>query len=164
MFGLTLKERAEEALKRGTKAVLVGGFFHVNDAERFGLNEDATSYLYTEAQAHQIYALTVIFHQTLAKEKSWATPAFAIKAITGAATEFEIEHGISPGSISFSVFRRCTEIDNLSPQERLDGKHFAQSADRVLDRDPSADRAAVARALEGATHRYFDQALRMFKT
>ena len=122
MFGLFLKDRAAEALKRGTKAVLIGGFFHVTDAAKFRLNEEASAYLYTEAEAHQIYILTCMFQSTLAKEKSWATSAFAIKAINDAATDYEIEHGISPGSISSYVFRRCAEIDNLSPQERHDNR------------------------------------------
>lgn len=164
MFGLSLKDRAAEALKRGTKAALIGGFFHITDVAKFGLNENAAGYLYTEAQAHQIYILTVIFQHTLANEKSWATPAFAIKAINDAATDFELEHSVSPGSISSFVFRRCTEMDNLTPQERVDGRHFSQSAERIIERDPAANKQAIVRALESATRDFFDHAVRMFRT
>ena len=69
MFGLSTKERQEraiEALQRGTKAILVGGFFHAENADEYGLNEEASAWLYTEALAHQVYDLIVIFNNTLA--------------------------------------------------------------------------------------------------
>lgn len=163
MFGLSMKERAKEALHRGTKAVLIGGFFHVQHAEEFGLNEQASAWLYTEALAHQIYVLIVISNNTLAKRYGWATPEFAVKAITEAITNFETQEGSTPGSISSFVFRRCAEMDSLSPQERVDGEHFRQSARKIKALDPKTDEERIVERLDAVAREYFDVAVKMFK-
>lgn len=74
MFGLSKKERTAEALKRGTTAIMNGAFFHINEAENYGLNEAASAWVYTKAQALQIYILVVVFNNTLGRKHSWATP------------------------------------------------------------------------------------------
>ncbi len=163
MFGLSKKEQATEALQRGTKAILIGGFFHVQHAEEYGLNEQASAWLYTEALAHQIYVLIVIFNNTLAKEYSWATPQFAMKAINEAITEYEIQEDSTPGSVSSFIFRRCAEMDTLSPQKRVDGEHFRQSAWKVAEFDSRADQDAIAGRLSAVAMEYFDGAVKMFK-
>ncbi len=163
MFGLSIKERAREALLRGTKAVLIGGFFHVQHAEEFGLNEQASAWLYTEALAHQIYVFTVISNNTLAKQYGWATPEFVLKAINEAITDYETQEGSPPGSISSFVFRRCAEMDSLSPQERVAGEHFRRSARKIMELDPMADEERIVERLDAVAREYFDVALRMFK-
>lgn len=163
MFGLSKKERAIEALQRGTKAAMIGGFFHVQHTEEYGLNEQASAWLYTEALAHQIYVLIVIFNNTLAKEHAWATTEFAIKAINNAITDWELQEGSTPGSVSSFIFRRCAEMDSLSAQERVDGKHFWQSARKISDFDPRANQESIANRLDRVAREYFDSAVKMFR-
>jgi hypothetical protein len=163
MFGLSKKERAVEALQRGTKAVLIGGFFHVQDAEKYGLNKQASAWLYTEAIAHQIYALIVIFNNTLEKKHVWANTEFVLKAINNAITDWELQEGLTPGSVSSFIFRRCTEMDALTGQERIHGEHFRQSARKVAEFDPRADQESIANRLSSVAREYFDNAVKMFR-
>ncbi|MCP4319550.1 MAG: hypothetical protein GY789_27090 [Hyphomicrobiales bacterium] len=163
MFGKSKKERTIEALQRGTKAALSGGFFHVQDAEEYGLDEPASAWLYTEALAHQIYVLIVIFNNTLVKKHSWATTQFAIKAINAAITDYEIQVGSTPGSMSAFIFRRCSEIDALPPQARVDGEHFRQSTRKVAEFDSRADQEKIAHRLESVANEFFNNAINMFK-
>lgn len=163
MFGLSKKERATEALQRGTKAILIGGFFHVQHAEKYGLNEQASAWLYTEALAHQVYVLIVIFNNTLAKKYGWATLQFAMKAINEAITDYEIQEGSTPGSVSSFIFRRCAEMDTLTPQERVAGEHFRQSARKVFEYDSRADQEAIAERLSAVSKEYFEIAVKMFR-
>jgi hypothetical protein len=163
MFGLSKKERATEALQRGTKAILIGGFFHVQHAEQYGLNEQASAWLYTEALAHQVYILIVIFNNTLAKQYGWATHQFAMKAINEAIADYEIQEGSTPGSLSSFIFRRCAEMDALTPQERVAGKHFRQSAQKVFEYDSRADQEAIAERLSAVSGEYFENAVKMFR-
>ena len=163
MFGLSKKERAKEALQRGTKAVLIGGFFHVQHAEEYGLNEQASAWFYTEALAHQIYILIVIFHNTFGKKYGWATSEFAVKAINETLTDYEIKEGLTPGSVSSFIFRRCAEMDALSSQDRVDGEHFRQSACKVAELDSRADQESIANKLSSVAMEYFDNAVKMFR-
>lgn len=163
MFGLSKKRRVAEALRRGTKAILIGGFFHVEHAEEFHLSEEASAWLYTEAIAHQTYVLMVTFNNTLAKRYRWATPAFAIKAVSGAMADFEMEQGLVPGGISSFALRRCAEMDALSPEERTSGIHFSQSAAKIAELDPAADQRAIVERLSSVARTYFDNILSMFQ-
>lgn len=163
MIVFTSKGRAKEALQRGTKAILIGGFFHVQHAAEFGLNEQASSWLYTEALAHQIYVLSVIANNKLTQKYKWATPDYVIKCINEAIIEYEIKEGFTPGAISSVAFRRCTDFDSLSRQERIDGEHYWQSAKLVKEVDPKADEEKVAARLESVAWEYFNAAERMFQ-
>lgn len=162
MFGRSKQGRAKEALRRGAKAVLIGGFFHVDHTNEFDLNEEAAAWLYTEALAHQIYMLTAIFHNTLGRKYKWATTEFMFKAISEAITEYELEQGAVPGGIASFVFRRCAEIDSMRPEQRTSGVHFVDSANKVAELDSSADIAAIAERLAMVTKEYFDAAHPMF--
>ncbi len=163
MFGLSKKEQASEKLQCGTKSILKSGFFSAQYAEDYGLNEQASAWLYTEALAHQIYVLIAIFNNTFGKKYEWATPQFMIKAINEAIVDYEIQEGSTPGSISSFIFRRCAEMDALSPQDRVAGEHFRQSASKVAEFDSQADRAAIADRLSIVAKQYFDNAINMFK-
>jgi len=162
MFGLSFKEKTTEALQRGTKAALTGGFFHYTQAQRFGLNDEATSWLYTEALAHQIYMLGLLYKNSTLGKYKWATYEFSIKSITSALTDHEIKEGLTPGSISSFVFKRCYEIDQLTPKERETGEEYSQSAKLIADKDPRANQKNITKALENAVGSYFEQARKMF--
>jgi hypothetical protein len=148
---------------RRVKAILIGGFFHVEHADEFGLNEEAAAWLYAESIAHQIYMLNAIFHNTLGKKYDWATPPFFVKAVSDAMVDFELEQGTVPGGFASFAFRRCAEIDAMSSAERMSGKQFAQSAAKIAEHDPSADQRAIAARLESVSKQYFDAALPMFR-
>jgi len=105
----------------------------------------------------------LISNNTLAKRYRWATPEFRIKAINEAITDYEIEEGSTPGSISSFIFRRCAEMDSLSSQERLDGEHFRQSARKIKELDPKADEERIIERLEAVSREYFDAAVKMFE-
>jgi hypothetical protein len=162
MFGMSMRERAVEALHRGTKAVLIGGYFHIDHSKQFGLNEEASAWLYTEAISQQIYALTVIANNTISKNYRWATPELVIKTINEIITDFEIKERLTPGSISSFVFRRCAEIDQLTPQQRADGEQFWQSARKIRKLDQRANEPEIVEKLASTTQEYFHTALKMF--
>ena len=162
MFGLSLRERSAEALRRGARAALTGGFFHYTEAESFQLNIDASSYLYTEALAHQIYTLGLIYGQALVGKEKWATPEHFFKSVAKGITEHEKEQSLLPGSISSFVFKRFMEIEELTPEKRRNGEHFNQSVELVKKKDPSADVNAIRKALEKASRDYYAQARKMF--
>jgi hypothetical protein len=86
MFGLSKRERVAEALRRGTVAALTGGFFHHSQVEALGLNEAASSWIYTDALAHQIFALGVIYSNAPACREPWADASFFNDAVFGALT------------------------------------------------------------------------------
>lgn len=162
MFGLSLRERTEEALRRGARAALTGAFFHHTEAEKFQLNQEASSYLYTEALAHQIYMLGLIFGQTCVGKEKWATPEFFFKSVAKGITEHEKEETLQIGSISSFVFKRFMEMEELSPEKRLNGEHFWQSVTLVQNKDSSADGDKICKALENASEKYYSQARKMF--
>ena len=146
MFGLSLRERAAEALRRGSRAALTGGIFHYTDVDRFHLNKDASSYLYTEAIAHQIYALGLVFGQTFVGKENWATLEFFFTSVAKGISEHEQKESLQPGSISSFVFKRFAEMEELSPDNRRNGEHFNQSIALVKHKDPSADGVAIRKA------------------
>lgn len=165
MFGLSTKEkeeRAKETLHLATKVVLIGGFFHANQADEFGLNEEASACLYTEVLAHQIYVLIVISNQKLVKRYGWATE-FAIGEINKAISNHEIREGFIPGSIGSLVFQRCFEMDSLSPQERHNGEHYRQSARKIKEFDSRADEERIVERLATVAREYFDITVKKFK-
>jgi len=162
VFGLSFKEKTAEAIQRGTKAALSGGFFHHTQAQKFNLNDEATAWLYTQALVHQIYMLGVLYkHSTMGKYK-WATPDFLTKNIDSALTEHEIIEGLTPGTRRSFIFKRCIEMDNLTPKERETGQHYHHSAKLVAEKDSNANEASIARTLEGVVDSYFQQARKMF--
>ena len=168
MFGMSMKERAVEALHRGTKAVLIGGYFHVDDLKQFGLNKQASAWLYTEAIAHQIYALSVISNNTIMNKYRWATADFVNRTIHEAITDFEfseapISEGLyAPGTISSIVLKRCAEMDRLMPQQRADGEQFWQSAKMISEVDQGANESEIVEKLASVTQEYFHAAIKMF--
>lgn len=162
MFGLSKKEKARKALQRGTEAVLRDGLVQIQRAEVFGLNEQAAAWLYSETLTHQIYVLTLIANNRLSKRFAWATHEFVVRAINEAITDFEVQQGSTPGSISSFIFRGCAHIDDLTPKERGEGEHFRRSARKISELDPSGDEAQLIEWLGSVARNYFDVALKMF--
>lgn len=162
MFGLTLKSRAAEALKRGTRAALTGGFFHHSQAENFGLKDSACAYLYSEALAHQIYSLGLIYGRSLTGKHNWATPEFFFRNVGEALAEEEKNQSLPPGALSRVLLNRFVEFESISPEERRNGAHLQQSAFRVAERDPSADTNSITKALDEAASSFYVEAKRMF--
>jgi hypothetical protein len=141
---------------------MTGGFFHHTEAQRFGLNEEAEAYLYTEAMVHQIYALAVLYRLALLGKGKWATPEFFFKSVGKGLAEHERESELAPGSVSSFVFKRLMDMGNLSPEQTRDGEHFNQSVALVREYDPSADKSAIHVALQKASEEYFSHARKMF--
>ena len=54
-------------------------------------------------------------------------------------------------------------MDALTPQERVAGEHFRQSAQKVFEYDSQADQEAIAERLSAVTKEYFENAVKMFR-
>jgi hypothetical protein len=162
MFGLGLKERSAEALRRGTKAVVDGGFFEQSEVEKFGLNESASAFLYSEALAHQIYALGLIYGSSLVGKNRWATPAFFFQNVGEVLVEEEHAQGLPPGALSKVLLNRFMDFEGLPARDRQAGKHFDQSASMVAQRDASADIEKISETLESCSSTFFNQAKKVF--
>lgn len=162
MFGLTLRERAAEALRRGARAAMTGAYFHHSRIPEFKLNEEASAWLYTEALAHQIYALGSMYGRALVGKNEWATPEFFFKAVGKGLGESEREQKLAPNSVASFVLKRFLEMEELSAEQRKNGEHFRQSFSLIQKKDSSANSAAILKALEEASTSYFQDARRMF--
>jgi hypothetical protein len=159
MFGFSQKERAAEALRRGAKAATTGAYFHHTKVAQFGLNDDASAYLWTEALVHQISALVFISNKALSG-KPWADFDFFARAVTEGISEGDKEFGLNVSSLVPIIFKRILEFNSMSTSSKQET--YADSARRVKERDHLADEAALCAALEGATKKYFEDVVRMF--
>jgi hypothetical protein len=162
MFGLGKRERAAEAIRRGTLAALTGGYFHHSQVEAFELNPEASAWLYTEGLAHQVYALGLIYTNTVLGNHTWATPQFFFESVRAAMSEHEGFNSLPSGSISSFVFPRLETFQNFDRLQLVAGKQFELSAGDTMARDPKADVPRITQALKAATDSYFDGAKRMF--
>ena len=163
MFGLSAKERAGEALLRGTRAALSGGFLHLSRVEGLGLNESAGAWVYAESIAHQIYALGLAYTNSIRDERPWADGQFFDDHVASALHSVEKEQGLTTGSFSF-VFTRLKAFQQFSRQELVAGKQFALSANEARNHDSNADVAVIERLLHDATEQYFQASWKMFTT
>lgn len=161
MFGLSQKERAAEALRRGALAAMSGGYFHHSHAAAFGLNEQATAYLYTDAIAHQIYALGYIASRALSGKK-WAGPDFFFGAVVRGLREAEARAELAPDSMVSVALKRYSELEAIPTESAANGGRYFDTVRRVKDFDPGANEQAIKDALETATMAYFHDASKMF--
>ncbi len=161
MFGLGKKERAAEAIRRGVKAALTGAYFHNTEVEKFGLNKSASSWLYTEALAHQIYALGYICSTALAGRR-WATLDFFFESAIDGIKESENEGGASTDQLAPVLLKRYADFEAFTGEERVTGAHYKNSADLVCEQDPSADVAKISVALQNSVDKYVQDARKMF--
>lgn len=162
MFGLTLRERAAEALRRGARAAMTGAYFHHSRVPQFGLNEEASAWLYTEALAHLIYTLSLLYGHALTGKETWATPEFFFKAVAKGIGESEKEQGLAQHSVTSFVLKRVVEMDLLSGEQRTNGEHLKQSAILVQKKDQSANATEITAALEQASMNFYQDARKMF--
>lgn len=161
MFGFGKKSRAAEAIRRGVKASFTGAYLHPSEIEKFGLNKGASSWLYTEALAHHLYALGYIAASALQAEK-WATLDFFFDSALDGMKEAEKNNGTSEDQIAPVVLKRYNEFELFTGQERLDGAHYQSSAELVLNQDPSANLQEITGALQASTEKYVADVRKMF--
>lgn len=159
MFGLSQKERAAEALRRGAKAAMIGHYFHHTDAAQFGLNDDATAYLWTEALVHQIQALGFIADKALSG-KSWVDGNFFWHAVADGISEGDKEFGLSISPLVPIIYKRIAEFNAMPTSSKRET--YADSARRVKECDHRADEVALCAVLEKATMQYFVDVMKMF--
>jgi len=163
MFGLSKRERTEEALRRGTAAALTGGFLHNTEVEKLGLNKAATVWIYTESQIHQIFALGIIYSNSAITSEPWATAAFFNDTVSNTLTQHERANGLSPGTVTSFLFKRIDEFSRIDRQFLAAGQHYLDTATKANDRDPKTDIKRVCVLLREATEAYFQAAQRMFQ-
>ncbi|MGH8502546.1 MAG: hypothetical protein ACREVE_08740 [Gammaproteobacteria bacterium] len=162
MFGLTLRERAAEALRRGARAAMTGAYFHHTKVAELGLNDEASAWLYTEGLAHQIYALGLVYGKAFVGKEKWATPDFFFASVGKGLAEADKENGLPPTATSSFVFKRFLEMEALSGEERHKGEHFRQSVVAVQKKDARASAQQIIQALEAASSSYFQDVRKMF--
>ena len=160
MFGLSQNEHATKALRSGAKAAMIGGYFHHTEAAQFGLNDDASAYLYTKAMVHQIHALAFISGKALSG-KAWADWDFFVRAVVAGISEGDKEFGLSVSPLVPVIFKRIMEFQSMPTSSTRET--YVDSAKRVKERDHRADEAAICDALEGATMKYLANVVRMFE-
>ena len=161
MFGLSKKERIVEALRRGVTAATIGGFFHVKDAESFGLNKEASSWIFTESIAHQVTALATIYSATLVGKEYWATSLFFKMTVHKILTTLAQSAGLAPNAYYF-VISRMQKFSDLSPDQLAAGEHYMMSAIEARKLDPEAIIEKISTALRKSTETYFAVAVKMF--
>jgi len=153
LFGYK-QSKVEEGLRRSTRAVLIGGLFHPEHVEQFGLNEEASAMLYTEMLAHLIYCIGIVFKNKIAGKKSWATPQFMESCIKREVESYENETKQHPGMITSILFKRLYEIEEMSPQQRASLEHLRDSAQRVYEKDKRVDVDQLSNLFEIKTREY----------
>lgn len=161
MLGFSKRERVGEALGRGTAAVLTGAFLHLTEIEELGLNNEASSWIYTESVVHQLFALGLIYSNASFSNESWATAAFFNNTVSDAITRHEQEIGLTHGTLNSVVFQR---IDYLSAIYRQDvaHQHLRDSAIKTAEKDPKANSDQIFEKLKSSTENYFLAASKMF--
>ena len=161
MFGLGLKSRTEEAVRRAVRASLMGGYLHPSQIQELSLNEDASATLLTESYAQHLFVLGVIF--TKHCQEKWATYEFFVGAVVAGMKEaMEKDGGPDPSALAPMLFDRFHVFQSMSEEERFSGKHFEDSASLVIAEDQTTDLKTITKILESATYRYMADADRMF--
>lgn len=162
MFGFGLKHRSGEALRRGARAIALGSFVDRSELEDQGLNEQASSTLYFEVLAHQIYALGLIYGLSLVGRRGWATPDFFFRNVGEALVEAEAAQSLHPGALAKVLLNRFMDFEGMPSEARKDGKHFEQSASMVAELDSSADHEEIANLLQKHSESFFHQGKKVF--
>ena len=153
LFGYK-QNKVEEGLRRSTRAVLIGGLFHPEHVEQYGLSEEASAMLYTEMQAHLIFCIGIVFNNKIAGKKSWATPQFMENCIKREVESYEKELGHHPGIVTSILFKRLYEIEAMSPQQRASFEHIKDSARRVYGKDLRANVDELEKLYENKTRKF----------
>lgn len=149
------QSKVEDGLRRSTRAVLIGGLFHPDHAEEFGLNKEASAFLYTEMMAQLIGCIGAVYMGKVAGKKAWATPQFMEDCVKKEVASYEKEIGIHPGGIASILFKRLYEMEEMSPQQRASLEHLKESAQRVYKLDPRADKEELETLFETKSREFF---------
>jgi hypothetical protein len=148
------RNKVEEGLRRSTRAVLIGGLFHIDHVKQYRLNEDASAMLYSEMLAHLIYCIGIVFNNKIAGKKSWATPQFMESCIKKEAESYEKELGQHPGMITSVTFKRLYEFEGMSSQQRASLQHIKDSTLRICKKDPRANANELETLFENKTREF----------
>ncbi|MBK6973813.1 MAG: hypothetical protein IPH26_13020 [Sterolibacteriaceae bacterium] len=124
MFGLGKRERAAEALRRGTAAALTGGFLHHSQIETLGLSKEASAWIYMESIVHQLFALGVIYSNCSISDQPWATAKFFNDTVSDALTQHERNNQLSPGTMTSFIFKRIDDFARIDRPSWLLGSTF----------------------------------------
>ncbi len=112
MFGVGLRKRTAEAIRRRVRASLTGAYFHHSEVQRFGLNDAGSAWLLTEAYAHQFYALGCIAAHTCRNDK-WATFEFFVESALDGMRESERKGGLKTEQLAPSLLRIGEKINTF---------------------------------------------------
>ncbi len=157
MFGLSKQERLIDVLVRSTTGVMEGWYYEVGDISELGLNKAATKEFLLEGEVLQIYIMGVAFKNKVGPNNGWATPQFFVKTVSDALSSIEIDKGFPPGAASQYIFSRCSEIDNMSGEERGNNSHLLESAKRIAEHDSSVDVYDIVDVFDAISKFMFDK-------
>lgn len=161
MFSFGLKKRTAEAIRRGIRASLTGAYFHHSDVQKYGLNNEGSAWLLTEAYAHQFYALSCITAHACRKDK-WATLDFFMESAIEGIREAEREGGMKTEQLTPILLKRYDDFEAFDGEARTRGEHYKSSAILISKHDESADVEAITQALSKSTQRYMNDVGKMF--
>lgn len=161
MFG-SERRRAKEITRRGTLAIMTGEYLHHSQVAAYGLNDDASSWLYFECIVHLISVLGVLFKASFMRKYEWATPEFFLDAVEKALAESDASHDLRPNTTFSFVFPRLIDMQRFTDAELSRGDHFADSAVQTKERDRRADELTLERVLRTAADRFFADAKKLF--
>ena len=159
MFGLSIKDKAHDALIKAANVVLLGSFFHRSAVERFGLNREASTYLYSEAQVHQMAVLIMVFMGTVGKNYQWADLPFLCKALSSAFKKAELKASL----LDDFFIPNCAEILKIPPDLRSNGQHFRASAKKIKELDVKANETLIVEQLTEVCDKYYAWAVPVFE-
>ncbi|WP_250520397.1 hypothetical protein [Caballeronia sp. NCTM1] len=161
MFG-SERRKAKDVTRRGTLAIMTGAYLHHSQVATYGLNDDASSWLYSESVVHLISVLGMLFKASFMRKYAWATPEFFLDSVAKALAESDASLGLRPNTTFSLVFTRLIEMEKFTDAELSRGDHFADSALRIEKQDQRADKLTVEKVLRTAADRYFADAQKLF--
>lgn len=161
LFGYSRSE-VEDALQRSTRAVLIGGLFHIDHTDDFNLNQEASAYLYSEMLSHLIFCIGIVYNHKIFGKKSWATSNFMETCIKREIEAYEKENSFSPGTILSPLFKRVYEIKGMSSQDRMELNHIKESVQRIYNLDKNANITTLKNTFEGKTRDFVEVLMQRF--
>ena len=160
MFGLSLKERTAEAVRRASMAATIGGYLHHTEVDALGLNDAASACLWHFSVALQIDTLLFIFGKTKSG-RSWKTLVFFVKSAQQGINDGEHFNGLKTGVLSSNIFGSLGEIHSIPQSEQ--SNRFLISAMKIKALDATANTDTIADLLRITVEKYFRDAYKMFE-
>lgn len=156
MFGLSKRERVAEGLRRAAIAAMDGVRFTVDDIARFGLSDEASAYLFTDAIAHRLFMLSVVLSDQF-KGESWNTFEFFVEGIKPGILERERTAGLVPYSMFSMLMSRYNGLLQIPTAQARNGGRLLDTARRVADLDDQADPMVLKDILERAVMDFMNE-------